>query len=109
MKPSRDREKRQHRRYVLAVPPRIRAAGLTLVGMENPRHGIIRGRIQDISNGGFCLLTNQRLKVGLPVRCEVAFAPTPVAVPTLMRVQWFRRSQNGEDGFRYSAGLQFLL
>ena len=77
-------------------PPRLEGRG--------ERH--IRGPIRDISRGGVGLLTNQVVEVPQLLRCEIVLAGSRLVIPTLMRVRWCQKSPRG---FRYRAGLQFLL
>jgi len=66
----------------------------------------IRGRIQNISQGGVCLLSNRSIPVSSLVRCEIVVSGTRTAIPTLMQVRWAER--NSTIG-RSKIGLQFLL
>lgn len=102
-------EKRIHPRYLLRLPGSLCVSGLSLMGYEKKRKRIIQGRIENISAGGLGLLTNQSLKVGWPIRGEVIFAKMPVAVPTLMAVQWSCQAPKNDPSFRYMVGLRFLL
>lgn len=96
-------------RYPLPLPGRLAVSGLSLLGYEKKRTRVIQGRIENISAGGLALSTNQSMKVGWPVRGELVFARMPVAVPTLMSVQWSCRAPENDSPFRYLVGLRFLL
>jgi hypothetical protein len=67
---------------------------------------VIRGRIQNLSQGGVCFLSNRSIPVSSLVLCEIVVSGTRVAIPTLMQVRWTER--NPTSG-RTNIGLQFLL
>lgn len=97
-------EKRGHPRYRLTRE--VRARELSLLGSPKIRTGWLRGRIQNISRGGLCLLTHQGMKVSRLCLCEIRFPKIPVSIPTLLQVRWTQKSAKGAS---YRAGLQFLL
>ena len=71
------------------------------------RSGVdLRGRIADVSAGGFCLLTDDDAEGSGPVRCEIVVPELGVGIPTLAQVRWTRR-----DGVNQTnrVGLQFLV
>ena len=65
----------------------------------------IRGRIQNISQGGVCLLNNKSIPASSLVRCEIEIPGNRIGIPTLMQVAWTQRTPTGT----YEIGLQFLL
>ena len=67
----------------------------------------LHGRVQNVSNAGMCLVTEQPLEGASLLRCGVPLPGAPVAVPTLMQVRWTR--QNGAKSASYMSGLQFIL
>ena len=75
------------------------------ISQKEPKTAI-RGRIQNISHGGLCLLSNRSIPVSSLLHCEIVVSGTRVAIPTLMQVRWTER--NPTSG-RTKIGLQFLL
>ena len=65
-----------------------------------------QGQLQNLSGGGLCLLTEQRLapKQLLTIRVPTSYPKT--SIPTLAYTQW-TRSVRGTA--RYAAGLSFLV
>jgi c-di-GMP-binding flagellar brake protein YcgR len=86
---------------------KLRGRKLTSLGIsrKEPKTAI-RGRIQNISQGGVCLLSNRSIPDSSLLRCEIAVSGTRTAIPTLMQVRWTQR--NSTSG-RSKVGLQFLL
>ena len=97
-------EKRHHPRY----PIRGKVRGQVFSPLEAPgaRTDAIRGRIQNMSAGGLCLLTDRLIEVSDPVRSELLFPQIQVPVPTLLQVRWTHKTPHGQN---YLAGLQFLI
>ena len=105
MDPAANHEKRNHPRY----PIRGQLTGQILSALLSPLQkpeGPFQGTIQDISQGGFGVLTSEAVSVMSPIRCEVRLEDLPVAIPTLVQVRWADRSPSG-TGARL--GLHFLL
>jgi c-di-GMP-binding flagellar brake protein YcgR len=73
---------------------------------NNPEAASMEGQIQNVSKGGFCMLTNEALTntqvvgIGLPLPID------QMTTPTIVEVRWVRR---GSDQDSYLAGLRFLL
>jgi hypothetical protein len=84
----------------------LRGSKLALLGgrPDEPKRPI-RGRTQNISQGGVCLLNNRSIPASSIVRCEIEIPGKRVAIPTLMHVAWTQRTPTGT----YKIGLQFLL
>ena len=100
----KDQERRDSPRYLQSCE--LRGKRVSLLGSPIENRGEFRGRIQNISRGGFCLLTDQLMVVSCLIRCEVFFPEIPIAIPTLMQVRW---TQKNSKQHRYLIGLQFLL
>ena len=64
----------------------------------------VQAQVLDISQGGACLRGDHRLKDDDVVRCDLSLPGIPVSLPTLMRVRWTRKLQEG-----YMIGMQFLI
>lgn len=84
----------------------FRGRELSSLGSLQRSKQIIRGEIQNISSGGLCLLTNQRIKESSLIRGEIILPDVPVGVPSLMQVRWVGQVAKGS---RYKVGLQFLV
>ena len=97
------REARQDPRY--AVHCQASAQVLSPAGLASEEADAIHGEIQNISNGGFCLLLEKPCKVSSLLRCEILLPDVPVAIPTLAQVRWTLETPEGS----YVAGVQFLL
>src|SRR5690242_11483387 len=100
-------ERRPQRRH-LRFPCSLELRGRKLVPLGDPQKAeiIIRGEIQNISQGGICVLSTRPVPTSSVVRCAIEVSETRAAIPTLMQVRWAQRiSTNG----RCKIGLQFLL
>jgi hypothetical protein len=83
----------------------LRASKLVPLGHPNSESdSAIRGRIQNISRGGICIVSKHMIMEPALIRCEIAVSGTGAAIPTLMQVRWTERSTDG-----YKIGLQFVL
>jgi c-di-GMP-binding flagellar brake protein YcgR len=95
-------DRRQYPRYPLESE--LIGCELSLLGVtEENKH--IRGHVEDISEGGICLLTSKPLGLTNPIQCKIRLAKLPVAVPVIMRVQWSLQVSTASS---YRNGLQFL-
>jgi Tfp pilus assembly protein PilZ len=61
--------------------------------------------VLDISRGGARFLTNERIKVGLPVRIKLAIPDTEQQPEINAIVRWV--SRNREESYRYQTGVSF--
>ena len=104
MKRGERQPRRQHTRFPCSLE--LRGSKLESLGIrtDEPKHSI-RGRTQNISQGGVCLLNNRSIPTSSLVRCEIEVPGNRVAIPTLMQVAWTQRTPTGT----YKIGLQFLL
>ncbi len=103
MEPRRARERRQHARF----PARGTFKGALLPHWgAGKRPAISYGRLQDVSRGGLCVLTDRPPKELALVQGELRFSDIPVALPTLLQVRWMEK-RPGRDG--YQVGLQFFF
>jgi len=66
----------------------------------------IQGRIQNVSQGGLCVLSTQPLAVSTFVVCEIAMPDIPVSIPALMQVRW--TVKRGKEAYHYIHGLRFV-
>jgi hypothetical protein len=104
MKREEHRVRRRHARFPCSLE--LRGNKLALLGARpDERKRSIRGRTQNISQGGLCLLNDRSIPASSLVRCEIEVPGKRVAIPTLMHVAWTERTPAGV----YKIGLQFLL
>ena len=82
----------------------LRARELPHLGHSHTQKRLREGKIQDISAGGICIITKQRLKEAQILHCELKIPAVSISIPTLMQVRWILpRNQ------QFRVGLQFLL
>lgn len=101
-------ERRLHLRYRVTYELRgkaltpVDACGAALFAADQE----ICGEIPDISAGGLCLLTDDKVEVSDAVRCEIFVPDEPIGIPALLNVRW-----SGPSGGRYlyRLGLEFLI
>ena len=74
---------------------------------DDKRAGALRGRVQNLSRGGVCVLSNRRLERHSLVVCEIALPDLPLLIPTVMQVRWDQKRE--VEGENYLVGLQFLF
>jgi hypothetical protein len=65
-----------------------------------------QGQLHNVSGGGLCLVTDERLAPKQLLAITVPLPPTDIAIPTLAYVQWTRPLRGTG---RYSAGLSFVV
>ena len=68
--------------------------------------GVLRARVKDISDGGFCLLASRRLEQSVLLQGLLKLAEMPTKIPTLVQVRWVDRQLNGR---LYRIGLQYVI
>jgi len=64
------------------------------------------GRIQNLSNGGACILSSVPLPPSGFVCCNFPVLDAPVSVPALMQVRW--TAKRGPKSPNYMSGFQFI-
>ncbi|MBI3610020.1 MAG: PilZ domain-containing protein [Nitrospirae bacterium] len=104
MNQSGAQERREGPRYI--VSRKLRGKQLPPFGTERRVETPIHGRVENISKRGLCFVTEEAISVSSLLLCEIVSEEIPVAVPTMMRVQWVHK--NPEEP-QYHIGLQFLL
>lgn len=72
-----------------------------------PETSTVPGRVQNISQGGVCLVTTSPIEASAVLRCEIAINDVPLRVPTLMRVRWTQKYNANPESF--ISGLESLL
>ncbi len=100
-----DRERRQHERYpqVLKVHARSFLSGQTTSAPPTE----FDGHIQNLSNGGACILSSYPLRADTFLCCNLPVFDFPVSIPTLMQVRW--TAKHGNKTASYISGLHFVV
>jgi hypothetical protein len=97
-------ERRVHQRFPTTLE--IQVHEISAVSSPHESTRTIQGRLQNLSRGGLCILTDQRLNdMGIAV-CEIVLPELPVPIPVLTNVRWSEERSNGGYGVLY--GLQIL-
>jgi len=104
VKHSKERERREHARFPQALE--VCARSMPPVHATYPGSKEIRGRIQNLSQGGICIMSSQPLAVATFVFCEIAVPDVPVSIPALMQVRW--TAKRGRETQQYIYGLRFI-
>ena len=110
MNGSARRERRQHERFpqVLDVCNRCLIMGPVNSGHATPNlPQEFDGRIQNLSNGGACILSSFPLPPAVFICCNFPVSDAPVSVPILMQVRW--TAKRGLTPPNYISGFQFVL
>jgi len=95
--------KRQNPRYSIGG----KFEGSELPALQTRKKpGVFRGRVQDISDGGFCLLAARRPAQSVLLQGLLRLAQMPVKIPALVQVRWVNRQPRGQ---RYRIGLQYVI
>jgi len=96
------RIKRSHSRY----PVEGEFAGNELSSYhEKNKTAAISGRVQDISDGGFCLLATHTPKQSALLQGQLRLPHMPAQIPTLVQVRWIERASPRH----YRIGLQYVI
>ena len=64
-------------------------------------------QIQNISDGGVCLITSHPIEESSVLRCEIIIGEVPLRISTLMQVRWTQKQDIEPEA--YLSGLDFLL
>jgi hypothetical protein len=100
-----DQERRQHERFPQVVDIHARCLLSEQAAGDSPKE--FDGRIQNLSNGGACILSAYPLLPAGFVCCNLPVLDAPVSVPLLMQVRW--TVKRGRKSPNYVSGLQFVL
>jgi hypothetical protein len=103
--PLPDGERRQHERFPQVFD--IHGQCLLSARSTNDQFKQFDGRIQNLSNGGACILSSSPLEPSALVCCKFPMAESPVSVPLLMQVRW--TVKRGRKSPNYISGFQFVL
>jgi hypothetical protein len=67
---------------------------------------VFRGRVKDISDGGFCVLAARRPEQSVLLQGLLRLAQMPAQIPTFVQVRWVKRQLGGRH---YRIGLQYVI
>ena len=84
----------------------MQARELAQIGGAKP-NSVLRGRVQNLSRGGVCVLSDRPLDQHAVIICEIALPDLPLLIPTVMQVRWDQKRE--VQGEQYLVGLQFLF
>lgn len=98
-------ERRQHERFPQALE--IHARSLVTAPAPGAPPKEFDGRIQNLSNGGICILSSCPLQAAMFICCSFPVSDAPVSIPALMQVRW--SVKRGQKAPTYISGLQFVV
>jgi hypothetical protein len=104
VKRSAERDRRLHARFPQALD--VCAKSMPPVNASYAASREFQGRLQNVSQGGICMMSSQPLPVATFCSCEISMPDIPVSIPALMQVQW--TSKRGRDAHHYISGLRFV-
>jgi len=96
------KDRRHYVRHPLLLKATARA--LDKYGSSVASAVLVRGNIEDISEGGLRFVTEE-LPASALVEFRIVVPSVPVPIPTLLSVRWSRKRRSGRQ---YDVGLQFL-
>jgi len=85
----------------------VHARSLLSIQKASGRAKEFEGRINNLSNGGVCILSSCALQPSTFVFCNFPVSEAPVSIPTLMQVKW--TVKRGQKSASYVSGLQFVV
>lgn len=98
-------ERRQHERFPQALDVHARCLISGQSSVNGPAE--FDGRIQNLSNGGTCILSSCVLPPHVFVCCKFPVSDAPISIPILMQVRW--TVKHGVRPPSYLSGLQFVV
>ncbi len=96
-------EKRASQRY--PVDWRLEGRAIAFHGFLEHREEILRGQVQNLGQGGLCLLVETPIQKSSVLRCEIFPDGVQAGIPTIVEVRWMARN-SGQPGTK--VGLRFL-
>jgi hypothetical protein len=105
VKQTSDRERRRHPRFPQTLE--VEACNVPPLTSKEQSKLLLLGRAQNVSRGGFCLLTHQPVDRSSLMLCHVGVSEGIPTIPTLVLVRWTKK-QNVQDE-SYLSGLQFVF
>ena len=104
MSETQDQERRRDRRHPASCE--IRVWQLLVLSPDRKKEELTHARVQNISKGGVCVVTDRPIDGTYPIRCELIISEVPVPLPLIMKVRWTQPIARGRE---HTIGLQFLL
>ena len=96
------RNKRSHARY----SARASFQGSSLPALSgSKRVADLHGKVADISDGGFCIITAKVPARSSLLQGRLRFAKVPTQIPILVQVRWSKKTSSRQ----YMIGLQYVL
>ena len=105
MKRVAERDRRRHPRFPQVLDIKAQDV-LPLQAKEVPRPPVL-GRVQNVSKGGICFLSQQPISRSGLLLCEIGVGDVPVAIPSLLQVRWTKKQNLEAES--YVSGLKFLF
>jgi hypothetical protein len=105
VKHAQESDRRRHPRFPQILE--IQAHEVLPLKSEEKSKPPVVGRIQNMSKGGICFLSQHPVSRASLLRCEIGMADVPLSVPTLLLVRWTKKQNLESNG--YLSGLQFLF
>jgi hypothetical protein len=105
VKVSTELDRRQYGRFPQSVEITIRP--LPQLGLAKSKSAVIAGRLQNMSQGGICVLTSRPIDKSGVFRCEIVLSDAPIKIATLVHVCWTKKQMIQKES--YLSGLEFLL
>lgn len=100
------RERRRHERFPQLLDVHARSLQSSLLTSDSaPRE--FDGRIQNLSNGGACILSACSLQPQTIICCNFPVGDPSVSIPTLLQVRW--TAKRGQKPPNYLSGFQFVF
>jgi hypothetical protein len=98
-------ERRQHERFPQVLDVHARC----LLSFQTNGDSLkeFDGRIQNLSDGGACILSSCPLQPSQFVCCNFPVVDSNVTVPALMQVRW--TAKRGQKSPNYISGFQFVV
>lgn len=107
VKRAAETDRRQHPRFPQLLEMLAHELPTATSPPATPAGDPISGRVQNVSQGGLCVLSPRPLAKAALLRCEILGTDMPVPIPTLMQVRWTRKQRVSPES--YLCGLKFLL
>jgi PilZ domain len=100
-----ERDRRRHPRFPQVLD--IKAQDVLPLKAKEDHRAPVLGRVQNMSKGGICFLSQQPISKSSLLLCEIGVGDFPVAIPSLLQVRWTRKQNL--DAESYLSGLKFLF
>jgi hypothetical protein len=100
-----EHDRRQHQRFPHVLEVHARSLPPIQTPLVSAKE--FEGRIQNLSQGGACILSTLPLPAANFLRCDIAVPDLPVPIPTLMQVRW--TAKRGHKTVSYLNGLSFVI